>query len=340
MEQLSPSEQIVLVIDDNPANLKVAVEQLRPTGAQILTARDGTGGIERARLTRPDLILLDVQMPGTDGFETCRQLKADHITAAIPVIFMTALSDIEDIVSGFAAGGVDYITKPFRAEELLARARTHLMLYGLQRALRSEISERRQAELALRKANQELQRLSVLDSLTEVANRRRFDEYLGLQLGMVGRPALSLLLCDVDYFKRYNDTFGHPAGDRCLQMVARQLSGALRHKNDLVARYGGEEFGVILPDTDLDGAHHVAETIRQALRGAAIPHAAGVGNGLVSLSIGIACAPCGTAMTPAALVAAADAALYAAKQQGRDRVVVAQPTVTYKGTERVDASEC
>jgi diguanylate cyclase (GGDEF)-like protein len=323
VEQPSQGEQIVLVIDDNPANLKVAVEQLRPTGAQVLTARDGESGIERARLARPDLILLDVQMPGIDGFETCRRLKAEPATSAIPVIFMTALSEIEDVVSGFTAGGVDYITKPFRAEELRARVHTHIMLYGLQRALRREIAERRQAELALRKANHELQRLAVLDPLTELANRRRFDEYLALELSKAGRLPLSLLLCDVDYFKRYNDTFGHPAGDRCLQLVARRIGDVLPGINDLAARYGGEEFGVILPGASLDEACRVAEIIRQALRTAAIPHAPGAGGRLVSISIGAACAPGSAVVTPASLVAAADTALYTAKQQGRDRVVTA-----------------
>jgi diguanylate cyclase (GGDEF)-like protein len=320
----APEGQTILVIDDNPTNLKIVLEHLRATQAQLLTARDGLSGIERARLARPDLILLDVQMRGIDGFETCRRLKADPATAAIPVIFMTALSGIEDTLSGFAAGAVDYIAKPFRAEELLARAQTHLTIYRLRRALESEIRERRRAELALRKANQELQRLAVLDALTQVANRRRFDEYLGVQLAAPGRGALGLLLCDVDHFKRYNDAYGHPAGDRCLQLVAGQIGGALRHVNDLAARYGGEEFGVILPDTDLAGALQVAAAIQAAVRQAAIPHAHGLG-GMVSLSIGAACALPGAPAGPDMLVAAADEALYAAKRQGRARIVAAAP---------------
>jgi diguanylate cyclase (GGDEF)-like protein len=324
MAPSTPEAQTILVIDDNPTNLQIVLEHLRVTQAQLLTARDGLSGIERARLARPDLILLDVQMPGIDGFETCRRLKADPATAAIPVIFMTALSGIEDTLNGFAAGGVDYIAKPFRAEELLARAQTHLTIYGLRRALELEIQERRRAELALRKANQELQRLAVLDALTQLANRRRFDEYLGLQLKAPARPALSLLLCDVDHFKRYNDAYGHPAGDRCLQVVARQIGGALRHMSDLAARYGGEEFGVILPDTEQAGALQVAAAIQAAMRQAAVPHLHAPG-GLVSLSIGVACALPGASVGSEALVAAADRALYAAKRQGRDRVVAAGP---------------
>lgn len=309
----------ILIIDDNTTNLKLAMQQLRVYNYTILTARSGEDGIERAKLAQPNLILLDVQMPQIDGFETCRRLKADPQTSAIPVIFMTALNSIEYILQGFAAGGVDYIPKPFQLEELLARVNTHLTLYKLQRELQDEIAERKQIEAALRKTTLELQRLAVLDELTQVANRRRFDQYLRLQWEEAAQEPLSLLLCDVDAFKLYNDHYGHPAGDRCLQQVAQAISRAVGHVRDLVARYGGEEFAVILPGTPIQGALRVAETIQKEIGSLRLPHAYSPASNVITLSIGVACA---TPLTTEAFVLldTADTALYQAKHQGRNRV--------------------
>jgi diguanylate cyclase (GGDEF)-like protein len=312
----------ILVVDDNITNLKVAAEQLKAHGAEILTARDGESGVQRAALAQPDLILLDVQLPGIDGFETCRRLKANPQTKGIPVIFTTVLTNVEDKLEGFAAGGVDYVPKPFQIEELLARVSTHLTIYRLQRELQDEIHERKQAEAALRKANLELQRLAVLDELTQIANRRRFDQYLAAQWGLAGPAVVSLLLCDVDYFKRYNDGYGHQAGDRCLQLVAQGINRAVGHFKDLVARYGGEEFAVILPETDLQGAARVAEALQAELGKLRLTHGFSDVDAHVTLSIGVACAAPTPAIAPHTLIEAADTALYEAKRQGRNRVVV------------------
>jgi diguanylate cyclase (GGDEF)-like protein len=319
-----PSEQAtILVVDDNITNLKVATEHLKTEGYAILTARTGESGAERARLAQPDLILLDIQLPGSDGFAICRLLKADPQTRAIPVIFMTALGDLEHKLAGFAVGGVDYVSKPFQVEELLARVSTHLSLYRLQRALQAEVSERKQTEAALRKANLELQRLAVLDELTGVANRRRFDQYLAAQCAQPQSPALSLLLCDVDCFKLYNDHYGHQAGDQCLQLVARAISGAVGRAKDLVARYGGEEFAVIMPDTDLAGAQAVAELIRRDVEQMRLAHARSDVIPYVTLSIGVAWVPPGVPPAPDLFTSDADTALYQAKRQGRNRCVSA-----------------
>ncbi len=314
----------ILIVDDITANLKVAVEHLKLYNFEVLTARTGEAGIERARLAQPDLILLDVQMPGIDGFETCRRLKADPQTSAIPVIFMTVLTNVEDKLKGFAAGGVDYVPKPFQVEELIARVNTHLTIYRLQRELQTEIRERRQAETALRKANLELHRLAVLDDLTQIPNRRRFEQYLLSQWQTGGQAPLSLLMCDVDFFKRYNDGYGHQVGDHCLQLVAQVISNAVGHARDLPARYGGEEFAVILPETDLPGALRVAESIRTELHQRNLPHAYSDAANHITLSIGAAsCLPDQTT-SPEALIAAADAALYTAKSRGRNQVAAAQ----------------
>jgi diguanylate cyclase (GGDEF)-like protein len=205
---------------------------------------------------------------------------------------------------------------------MLARVRTHLTLYRLQRDLQGEIAQRHETELALRKANLELRRLAVLDELTQVANRRRFDEYLRSQWA-AGPRQLSVLMCDVDYFKLYNDAYGHQAGDRCLQLVADAIGRALRHVNDLAARYGGEEFAVVLPDTDRTGAAHVAEAIHEAVGRLSIIHGFSDSGPHVTLSIGGATALSGIGASPEALVAAADEALYAAKRAGRNRSVIA-----------------
>jgi len=321
MTQRERASSTILIVDDTHTNLKVAVEHLSAGDYVVLTARNGEAGIERARLARPDLILLDVQMPGIDGFETCRRLKADQRTKDIPVIFMTVLTNVEDKVRGFAAGGVDYLPKPFQGEELLARVNTHLTIYKLQRELQREIRERKLAEAALRKANLELQRMAVLDGLTQIANRRRFDQYLQLQWAQARQAPLGLLLCDVDFFKQYNDSYGHPAGDRCLQLVAHAINRAIGHINDLAARYGGEEFAVVLPDTDVRGAMRVAEAIQAEIGRLALPHAYSKASATVTLSIGVASAIPTAEQEPATLIGAADTALYAAKQQGRNRIV-------------------
>jgi diguanylate cyclase (GGDEF)-like protein len=311
----------ILVIDDNITNLKVASEHLKIAGYEVLTARDGESGIKRSQLAQPDLILLDVQMSGIDGFETCQRLKTNSQTKDIPVIFMTVLTNVEDKLKGFAAGGVDYVPKPFQVEELLARVNTHLTLYQLQRQLQAEINERTQIEVALRKANLELQRLAVLDGLTQIANRRRFDEYLSSQWPQTTQKPIGLLMCDIDYFKRYNDGYGHQAGDRCLQLVAQGISRVVGREKDLVARYGGEEFVVILPETDQEGAMRIAEIIQAEIHKMQLPHAYSEINDYITLSIGVASNIPAPGIEPKHLIAAADAALYQAKAQGRDRVV-------------------
>jgi diguanylate cyclase (GGDEF)-like protein len=322
--QSAPTRPTILIVDDNQANLRIATAYLQMNQFEILTARDGQAGIERALLAQPDLILLDVHMPGIDGFEVCRTLKANPQTTAIPVIFMTAQTNIEAIIQGFEVGGVDYIAKPFHLEELLARVTTHLTIFRLQRELQAEILERKQTEAALRKANLELQRLAVLDELTQIANRRRFDQYLEAQWSQAQQPGLSLLLCDIDSFKSYNDGYGHQAGDHCLHLIAQGLSRAVGRVKDLVARYGGEEFAAILPNTDLTGALAVAQAMRDQVRALNIPHAFSAVNRLVTVSIGVSSIIPSRQQSPSELIAAADAALYAAKNAGRDRIATAE----------------
>lgn len=320
----------VLIVDDNPINLGTLFDFLTASGFKVLVAEDGQSAIEKANYARPDVILLDVIMPGIDGFETCRRLKANDSTQEIPVIFMTALSQTAVVVKGFELGAVDYITKPTQQEIVLARIATHLTIQRLRRSLQEqnshlqqEIKQRQQAEAALQKVNQELKRIATLDGLTQIANRRQFDECLDRAWHILRREQmpLCLLLCDVDFFKLYNDSKGHQAGDDCLQQVAQAIKRSVKRPADLAARYGGEEFAVILPNTHAEGAVQVAEEIRMSVKTLAIVHPQSPISEYVTLSVGVSCTiPClDTSLE--ALIAAADRALYQAKQSGRDRVV-------------------
>ncbi|KAM3092976.1 diguanylate cyclase domain-containing protein [Phormidesmis sp. 146-35] len=318
----------ILLVDDHLNSLQALSLLLTRQGYRIRKATSGAIALQTIRVELPDLILLDIQMPQMDGYEVCTTLKADPLTCDIPVIFLTALDDVADKVAAFSAGGVDYITKPFQASEVLARVQNQLMIQQQRRQLleqnqrlQQEIQERQRLESALIQANSDLQRLALVDSLTQVANRRCFDEHLNHEWQRLLREQapLSLILCDVDYFKLFNDHYGHLAGDACLYHVAQTINRVIRRPADEVARYGGEEFVIILPNTDVAGAVFVAEQIQAAIAQLAIPHAKSLVNPCVTLSLGI------TSLTPTAdkltqdLIAAADTALYTAKCQGRDR---------------------
>jgi diguanylate cyclase (GGDEF)-like protein len=317
----------ILIIDDNTTNLAVAVTYLEDSGFNVLVAQDGESGIKRAQYARPQLILLDVLMPGIDGFETCRRLKAETQTKDIPIIFLTALSDTDDKVKGFAVGAVDYVTKPLQREELLARITTHLRLQALTQQLQKQNQQLQQQALELKAAkeaveaaNQELQRIANLDSLTQVANRRRFDEKLNQEWrrSLREQTSLSLILCDIDYFKPYNDFYGHQAGDDCLRKVAGAIASILQRPGDLVARYGGEEIAVILPNTGTEGAIRIAELIQLGIKQLQIPHAKSQVNEYVTLSLGISTQLPNSEYRPEILVGSADKALYVAKERGRN----------------------
>jgi diguanylate cyclase (GGDEF)-like protein len=320
----------ILIVDDSPSHLGLLFDCLTDAGFGVLTAQDGQSAILKVKQDCPDVILLDIIMPGIDGFETCRRLKADESTRDIPIIFMTALSQTAVVVKGFQLGAVDYITKPAQQEVVLARVTTHLTIQRLKQSLQEqnaklqqEIQQRQQVEAALQEANQELQRLVRVDSLTQLANRRHFDECLSQAWRILLREQLplSLLLCDVDFFKAYNDRRGHQAGDECLREVAQAIKRAVKRPADLVARYGGEEFAVILPNTNGDGALRVAEEIRLSLHKQSIAHPKSPIGDYVTLSLGVSSTiPCFN-YSFETLIEAADRALYQAKDSGRDRAV-------------------
>lgn len=309
-----------LLIEDTLTSATLVSHQLRKIGIEPIVARNGETGIELYKQEHPDLILLDIIMPGMDGFEVARRIRQlEQFGEWTPIIFLTARTSDADLEKAISVGGDDYLIKPVSETVLAAKVR------AMQR-----IAQMRFSLLVLTRklddANQELTRLSSLDGLTGISNRRQFDETLlreWRRLGRQGRP-LSMLLCDVDYFKQFNDAYGHQVGDECLKAVARTLKDTLRRPADLVARYGGEEFAVILPDTEITGALQVAEAMRSAVEGLNITHRYSKGASVVTISIGVASTtPSRTGSDSSALLKRADDALYQAKQAGRNRIAAA-----------------
>jgi diguanylate cyclase (GGDEF)-like protein len=283
----------LLLVDDQPINIQ-ALYQSFASDHQVLMATSG----EQA------LALCASKQPGMDGYEVCRRLKADEATRDIPVIFVTAQNDEVAETRGLDAGAVDFISKPINPKIVRARVRTHLTLKA-------------QADL--------LREWVYTDGLTGVHNRRCFDERLAVEWSRAVRSgsALSVVLLDVDFFKRYNDFYGHLAGDECLRRLASALKACVRRPSDLVARYGGEEFVCLLPDTDLAGAMTVAEELGQLLFVQQIAHADSSVAKVVTVSLGVCCKRAGCAAgsdrggSAEALMREADAQLYVAKARGR-----------------------
>ncbi len=463
----------ILLVDDNPTNLDVLRKTLETKDYEVMIANNGEDAIEIAGEFEPDLILLDVMMPGLNGFETCRQLKKNCETKEIPVIFLTAKTEPEDIVEGFDSGGVDYISKPFHQEEVLARAQTHLklkktledkiMLYTESEIMKGElikseseyraivetasdlifkldpdqnitfinsafkylgydssellgqpivnfidvedveetlpliatkgigplatsslevkfksnsdsviteqinsspflldafgiwnvpdelvfkkvperrflgtlciareITELKQIENELRKhksqlitINEELKMISKMDGLTKIFNRRWFDETIDQEWKRATREKipLALIIFDIDFFKKFNDNYGHQAGDECLRKIAQTACDTFKRPGDLLARYGGEEFAVILPNTDEDGAFIIGELLREKIETLEIEFAKNQNALDLTVSLGVA------SMIPPSneefptLISQADKALYQAKDRGRNQVV-------------------
>lgn len=306
----------VLIADDARVMRFATMRILHRLGLEAVEAEDGIQALEKFTSESPDLVLMDVQMPGMDGLEVVRRIRELSKERWVPVIFLTSMEDDEDFGRGIEAGGDDYLTKPVSPVVLEAKIRAMRRLDDMRRELTA-------VTLELREANERLSRLSQQDGLTGLANRRRFDLDLARELARSRRDKLplSLLIADIDHFKRYNDSYGHPAGDECLRRVAAALRTAFRRPLDVVARYGGEEFAVILPDTAEEAARHCAEEAMRALAELAIEHNDSPAAAVVTLSAGISgCVPeCD--LLPEALVERADRALYAAKHAGRNRIV-------------------
>lgn len=306
----------VLLVDDDPGVIQVLSQALQGLGTLRFATRGATA-LKLAAKAPPDLMLLDAEMPGMSGLEVLDAMRADPLLAQVPVIFITSRGEDEMEERCLALGAVDFIAKPVRPTIVAARVRT---------------------QLRLKAALDDLQRLAATDSLTGCANRRVLEDVLSREWRRAWRTQrpLTVMMVDVDHFKKYNDRYGHPAGDAVLSRVAAVLRAAAKRSVDLVARYGGEEFVLVLPDTDAAGAEALAQGILAQLSAAAVPHEDGL-KGQVSVSIGAApfdpanpersvtsFQPAGLETSPKELVALADKALYAAKQAGRARYAFAK----------------
>ena len=453
MTMTTPADTLgtILIVDDLPENLQLLSELLAQLGYTVRSVASSKMMLKTLKVEQPDLILLDIKMSDIDGYQTCAVIKADAQLRDIPIIFISAMDDVFDKVKAFACGGVDYITKPFRIEEVIARVENQLIIQRQKKALQAEVKKRQEAEevlyqsrallssvlntsldgiaalqavrdvqgeisdfrcvvvnsviarafkysreeligklvykkfinridanlfdrfiaivetgkpleadfyyplgescwhqfvavklgdgfaltvrditahkkieLELQHANSELHLLTHLDGLTHIANRRCFDAFLVREWQRLcgTQQSLALLMLDVDYFKSYNDFYGHQGGDVCLAKIAQAVQNSVSRPADLVARYGWKEFVITLPETDLTGAIAIAEAIHDAIAALAIPYQSSEAGQWVTVSIGISCLIPSQDVLPEQLINCANQSLYQAKQQGRNRYCV------------------
>jgi len=292
---------LILVIDDSELIQRLIMTRVAELGVEVISALDGSVGLEIAESRQPDLILLDIEMPDVSGFEVCAKLKLNPNTVNIPVIFITGLNTSVDKVRGFDLGAVDYVTKPFDPAELKARVRSALKIKNLMDMLASQAQ---------------------LDGRTGLHNRRYFDQRLGQELasGERYRKPVGLLLVDIDEFKQINDRNGHPKGDQVIKRFAELIQAACR-ESDTPCRYGGDEFAIILPESDKQQAQNLADRLHQIIRSDAELQA--IIDAAITPSIGAACAMPGDDTDASGLLLKADQALYQSKEAGRDRVTIA-----------------
>lgn len=298
----------ILIVDDVEDNIEILGDLLTFDGYNVQTARSGESALKLVQESRPDLILLDILMPGMDGFEVCKRLKSDAKTSDIPVVFVSSMTDIESKVKGFKSGGVDYINKPFQHAEILVRINTHITMLRLRK------------DLEIR--NAELERLANTDYLTNLYNRRRFyrtSDKMFTEATRTGYP-ISITLLDLDYFKKINDTHGHMIGDQVLVHTANLIRDGCR-ENDMAARYGGEEFAILHPNVDKFATFQIVEKIRKNVEGFPFTNEENEIN--VTFSAGVVdLESCKNYPRVDDMLALADKALYRAKDGGRNQVVV------------------
>jgi len=295
MSNNSQKNAVVLIVDDNPLNIKFLQTLLTHKLYKVCSAQDGLQACQIAKETVPDIILLDIMMPVMNGFDACKRLKEMTETKEIPIIFLTSKAETNDILKGFKLGAVDYITKPFKYKELLARVSTHLKL---------------------KFARDSLKKNAALDGLTQLYNHKYVSKRLAQEISEAKRHSLplSIFMFDLDHLKKINDTYGHSVGNDVFVKISATLKKNLR-KEDIIGRYGGDEFLIVLPNTQRQAGYIVAEHVRDMICKLKWQH-----NGLkVTISGGI------TAMqeekNEKELISKTDALLYQAKRNGRNNVV-------------------
>lgn len=347
---MSHRQASILIVDETLEQRQFLADLFLRAGYSVRPASDGVTALQAIAAQPPDLIVLEMQTSDVSGAEICQRLKGDACTTTIPIIFTSAANSnddksSDDKIEAFAMGGADYIAKPFDEQEVLARVKAQLQIQELRVSLEAKNHSLSQAivdlEMALlesarlrnnlERANQELKvanrklgELAIVDALTQIPNRRRFDEYLdeSWQQCLEQQQPLSLILGDIDCFKLYNDYYGHPMGDRCLFAVAQAVKKSVVSARDLPARYGGEEIAVILPNTGITEAKVVAERMMKQVQDLQIEHRASPVKKVISLSLGVHSVVPTSAETIGRLVRSCDRALYTSKATGRDRLSV------------------
>jgi diguanylate cyclase (GGDEF)-like protein len=314
---------VILVVDDDNATRVAIAGELDRIGHRVLEADSAEWALELFRRHRPDLVLLDIEMPGLDGYWAAQAMREAEPGGWTPIIFLTALYRDESVWRGIEAGGDDYLIKPVSTVVL------HAKLHAMQR-IRNMRKRLVQLSDELREANSQLKQLTQVDPLTGLLNRRALDTRLqsALEHSRRERRPLTLMLCDIDHFKRYNDALGHLQGDGCLRSVAHLLAETCQRPLDCAARFGGEEFALVLPDTPRSGAQTFARGLMRMLAQAAIPHPDSEVSDHITLSGGITTCVADENTTAEALLLRADDALYTAKMQGRNRFFSYEMNIT------------
>ena len=320
----APASRVRVLLVDDQRIIAAAVHRLLQGEADIdfHWIACGTDALAEALAWKPTVVLQDLVMPDIDGFEVVQQFRRHEEMQHVPIVVLTSRDDSQLKAQGFATGANDYLVKLPDQVELLARLRYHSAAYVRLLERNEAFHALRESKQKLAEANIKLQQLADIDGLTSLANRRRFDNVLQTEWLRAQRTqkTLSLLMCDIDFFKFYNDRYGHLAGDECLKKVAAVLGASMRRPGDLAARYGGEEFALVLPDTEASGAMALAELCRQQIEALAMPNQP---DRNVTLSIGVASMVPTANAVPLDLIDHADRALYQAKHAGRNKVVQA-----------------
>ena len=318
----------ILIVDDRPENLLTLEQVLESPELDIIRAESGHEALEKTLDHEFALILLDVQMPVMDGYETATLLRGNKRTKNIPIIFVTAANKEEaHVFRGYGSGAVDYLFKPLAADVLTSKVKIFLELHNQRqlleektRELDAKVVELETLKHELEESNEKLRQLSSLDGLTDLPNRRFFDETLvrEWQRGRRRKTPLTLIISDIDHFKAYNDAYGHVIGDDCLKKVARGLDKSILREVDTIARYGGEEFAAILPETDLEGGILIAKRMLNTIEALNITHEYSDTARHVTISLGLATIVPSIETNATHLIQSADRALYKAKASGRN----------------------
>ena len=307
----------VLIVDDSEAIRNYVSECISALGHQSYYAENGIEAVEFVKSNVVDLIMMDVEMPDMDGLEATKEIRKILKDDWVPIVIITSKIDDNAYTEGILAGADAYVLKPIKPLHLQLQIMAMQRIYDTREKLKF-------TQQQLLEANQKLLKISLIDELTGLANRRSFDQHLEKQFGLAKREKnpLSVIICDVDFFKNYNDSYGHVQGDDCLRRIAEVIGSVPARPTDMACRYGGEEFTLVLPNTNLQGGLFIAEKTRQAILDANILHKDSKIATQVTLSLGLATYT-GQYQSGEEITKAADSALYRAKDKGRNRVEAA-----------------